>query len=146
MKIGGFGRIEDFFYAEIILRQIYPFTQIQPKLFQFPLHRLESYEPIRELVSKLTIKDPDKRQESFGGNYENIKREALLVNCSWSKILSKTLPAPFYPQLGGPEDTRYFDDIEDIPLNYSFEESLTDFDSLFGSTITPISYSANLKL
>ena len=103
-------------------------------VFKLPYELLYRNQFIRDLVCKLTIKDPCEREQSFSGDFKNIKKDVLFDTTDWGQITSKSVPAPFLPNLSYPEDTKYFDDLADIPLRYSgplLNDKLSDFDSLF---------------
>lgn len=62
----------------------------------------------KDLLSKLLIKDPNKRLGGGESDAEDIKKHPWFANISWEDIYNKTQKPPYTPQLDSPDDVKHF--------------------------------------
>ena len=103
------------------------------KTEQVKFHKYLSKEAV-ELLSKLFIKDPEKRLGSGPNGVDNIKSQPFFASINWESILEKKIKPPFTPKLKSETDTRYID--PEFTSNTAMDsyhpgESLNDNDNPF---------------
>jgi len=76
---------------------------------------------LSNLILKLTQKEPEERHKSFQFDFGLVKSHDWLKNFAWDSLIAKSLPAPIVPKLASLVDTRYFDNYEDVELEYDKE-------------------------
>jgi serine/threonine protein kinase len=111
------------------------------KTEQVKFHKYLSKEAV-ELLSKLFIKDPEKRLGSGPNGVDNIKSQPFFASINWDSILEKKIKPPFTPKLRSETDTRYIDpEFTSCPAmdSYHAGESLNDNENPF----VGFSYDAN---
>ena len=62
-----------------------------------------------DILTKLFIKDPEKRLGSGPNGLEDIKSQPFFSSINWDSILEKKIKPPFTPKLRSETDTRYID-------------------------------------
>ena len=95
-----------------------------------------------DLLSKLFIKDPEKRLGSGPNGLNDIKSHPFFSSINWDSILEKKIKPPFTPKLRSETDTRYIDpDFTSLAPNDSYHagESLNENENPF----VGFSYDAN---
>ena len=95
-----------------------------------------------DILTKLFIKDPEKRLGSGPNGLEDIKSQPFFSSINWDSILEKKIKPPFTPKLRSETDTRYIDpDFTSLAPNDSYHagESLNDNENPF----VGFSYDAN---
>ena len=95
-----------------------------------------------DILTKLFIKDPEKRLGSGPNGLEDIKSQPFFSSINWDSILEKKIKPPFTPKLRSETDTRYIDpDFTSLAPTDSYHagESLNDNDNPF----VGFSYDAN---
>jgi serine/threonine protein kinase len=111
------------------------------KTEQVKFHKYLSKEAV-ELLSKLFIKDPEKRLGSGPNGVNDIKSQPFFASINWDSILEKKIKPPFTPKLRSETDTRYIDpEFTACPAmdSYHAGESLNDNENPF----VGFSYDAN---
>ena len=63
----------------------------------------------RRLVKALLAKEEVRRLGCRRAGVSEIKQHAFFASIDWSKLLDRTVPAPWVPNFSGPLDTRFFD-------------------------------------
>ena len=94
------------------------------------------------ILTKLFIKDPEKRLGSGPNGLEDIKSQPFFSSINWDSILEKKIKPPFTPKLRSETDTRYIDpDFTSLAPTDSYHagESLNDNENPF----VGFSYDAN---
>ena len=95
-----------------------------------------------DLLTKLFIKDPEKRLGSGPNGLKDIQSHPFFASIDWESILEKKIKPPFTPKLRSETDTRYIDP-EFTSLaptdSYHAGESLNDNENPFFG----FSYDAN---
>ena len=73
---------------------------------------------VKDLISKLLIKDPAKRLGGGGQtDAREIKRHPFFRGIDWDRLAKKLIPAPFKPIIKDELDTRNFsDDFTKLPI------------------------------
>jgi len=87
-----------------------------------------------DLLSKLFIKDPEKRLGSGPNGINDIKSQPFFASINWDSILEKKIKPPFTPKLRSETDTRYIDpEFTSCPPTDSYHagESLNDNENPF---------------
>ena len=82
-----------------------------------------------DILTKLFIKDPEKRLGSGPNGLEDIKSQPFFSSINWDSILEKKIKPPFTPKLRSETDTRYIDpDFTSLAPTDSYHagESLND--------------------
>jgi serine/threonine protein kinase len=95
-----------------------------------------------DILTKLFIKDPEKRLGSGPNGLEDIKSQPFFSSINWDSILEKKIKPPFTPKLRSETDTRYIDpDFTSLAPTDSYHagESLNDNENPF----VGFSYDAN---
>ena len=95
-----------------------------------------------DILTKLFIKDPEKRLGSGPNGLEDIKSQPFFSSINWDSILEKKIKPPFTPKLRSATDTRYIDpDFTSLAPTDSYHagESLNDNENPF----VGFSYDAN---
>ena len=95
-----------------------------------------------DILTKLFIKDPEKRLGSGPNGLEDIKSQPFFSSINWDSILEKKIKPPFTPKLRSETDTRYIDpDFTSLAPTASYHagESLNDNENPF----VGFSYDAN---
>ena len=95
-----------------------------------------------DILTKLFIKDPEKRLGSGPNGLEDIKSQPFFSSINWDSILEKKIKPPFTPKLRSETDTRYIDpDFTSLAPNDSYHagESLNENENPF----VGFSYDAN---
>jgi serine/threonine protein kinase len=95
-----------------------------------------------DILTKLFIKDPEKRLGSGPNGLEDIKSQPFFSSINWDSILAKKIKPPFTPKLRSETDTRYIDpDFTSLAPTDSYHagESLNDNENPF----VGFSYDAN---
>ncbi|XP_030384680.1 cAMP-dependent protein kinase catalytic subunit 1-like [Scaptodrosophila lebanonensis] len=86
---------------------------------------------LKNLLRKLLEKDMTKRYGNLSGGINDIKDQEWFRMTNWISIFKKKIPAPFIPQIKGPNDTSYYEDYEELPLEMSttnyFVKEFNDF-------------------
>ena len=85
-----------------------------------------------DILTKLFIKDPEKRLGSGPNGLEDIKSQPFFSSINWDSILEKKIKPPFTPKLRSETDTRYIDpDFTSLAPTDSYHagESLNDIKS-----------------
>ena len=78
------------------------------KTEQVKFHKYLSKEAV-DLLTKLFIKDPEKRLGSGPNGLNDIKSHPFFASINWESILEKKIKPPFTPKLRSETDTRYID-------------------------------------
>ena len=95
-----------------------------------------------DLLTKLFIKDPEKRLGSGPNGLKDIQSHPFFASIDWESILEKKIKPPFTPKLRSETDTRYIDpEFTSIAATDSYHagESLNDNENPF----VGFSYDAN---
>ena len=95
-----------------------------------------------DILTKLFIKDPEKRLGSGPNGLEDIKSQPFFSSINWDSILEKKIKPPFTPKLRSETVTRYIDpDFTSLAPTDSYHagESLNDNENPF----VGFSYDAN---
>ena len=95
-----------------------------------------------DILTKLFIKDPEKRLGSGPNGLEDIKSQPFFSSINWDSILEKKIKPPFTPKLRSETDTRYIDpDFTSLAPTDSYHagESLNENENPF----VGFSYDAN---
>ena len=95
-----------------------------------------------DILTKLFIKDPEKRLGRGPNGLEDIKSQPFFSSINWDSILEKKIKPPFTPKLRSETDTRYIDpDFTSLAPTDSYHagESLNDNENPF----VGFSYDAN---
>jgi protein-serine/threonine kinase len=95
-----------------------------------------------DLLTKLFIKDPEKRLGSGPTGLQDIKSHPFFESINWESILEKKIKPPFTPKLRSETDTRYIDpEFTSLAAGDSYQagESLNDNENPF----VGFSYDAN---
>ena len=98
-----------------------------------------------DILTKLFIKDPEKRLGSGPNGLEDIKSQPFFSSINWDSILEKKIKPPFTPKLRSETDTRYIDpDFTSLAPTDSYHagESLNDNENPF----VGFSYDPNSQL
>ena len=96
----------------------------------------------KDLLTKLFIKDPEKRLGSGPKGLNDIQKHPFFGSINWDSILEKKIKPPFTPKLRSETDTRYIDPeftTSTAMDSYHAGESLNDNDNPF----VGFSYDAN---
>jgi serine/threonine protein kinase len=67
-----------------------------------------------DLIRKLLNPKPTKRLGVISGGASLIKAHPWFQKFDWDGLIHKTLPAPFIPELDGPEDMHFFGDTSSL--------------------------------
>ena len=111
------------------------------KTEQVKLYKYLSNEA-KDLLTKLFIKDPEKRLGSGPNGLKDIQSHPFFASIDWESILEKKIKPPFTPKLRSETDTRYIDpEFTSIAATDSYHagESLNDNENPF----VGFSYDAN---
>lgn len=87
----------------------------------------------KDLIKKLLTHDRSKRYGCLKHGAEDIKRHKFFRNISWLDCYEKRLPAPYIPNVSGPDDVGMFDDYpeddeeEDPGISRKAQEYFADF-------------------
>jgi protein-serine/threonine kinase len=95
-----------------------------------------------DLLTKLFIKDPEKRLGSGPTGLQDIESHPFFESINWESILEKKIKPPFTPKLRSETDTRYIDpEFTSLAAGDSYQagESLNDNENPF----VGFSYDAN---
>jgi serine/threonine protein kinase len=80
-------------------------------------------EEAKDLISKLVVKEPDKRLGAGPNGFEDLKSHKYFKEINWDDLENKKITPPFEPIVNGPTDLRYFDKIFTEEVNVSRESN-----------------------
>ena len=82
-------------------------------------------EEAKDLISKLVVKEPDKRLGAGPNGIEDLKSHNYFKEINWDDLENKKITPPFEPIVNGPTDLRYFDKIftEEVDVSRESNES-----------------------
>ncbi|EEQ97201.1 cAMP-dependent protein kinase catalytic subunit, putative [Perkinsus marinus ATCC 50983] len=85
----------------------------------------------KDLVKRLLVRDRVKRYGSLRDGVEDIKQHKWFKSIDWEAAINREIPAPFIPQVRGPDDTSMFDRYPESIENSSPSINDAEYDDAF---------------